>query len=540
MRLDRNGLADRAAWEAAGIKTPAYDRETMIRATAANPRWLHFGTGNIFRAFIAPLQQRLLNEGLTDTGIIAASGYDHEVVERIYGPHDGLILSVGLQADGGTRAEVVASVAEFLRADEDRKRLLEIARSPSLQIVSLCITEKGYALTDMKGELLEPARRDMEEGPGSARHTMSLTASLLLERYGAKAGPVALLSLDNCSRNGDRLKDSVLRVARAWAERGFADEGFIGWLESEAVAFPWSMIDKITPRPSEAVRDELTRRGVEGMDLLLTKKGTYAAPFVNAEVPEYLVAEDRFPGGRPPLEKAGVYFTDRRTVENVERMKVTVCLNPLHTALAVCGCLLGYEGIAEEMKNPLLKALVERIGYAEGLPVAPNPGIFSPRDFLREVLEERVVNPFIRDTPQRIATDTSQKIPIRYGETIKAYMKTPGLRASDLVGIPLAIAAWFRYLLARDDKLRPMELSKDPLLEELRGGLAGIEPGRPETYSGQLRPFLRNPALFAADLFEAGLGEKIEGFFVSMLAGEDAVSRTLAAALDGRENPGEK
>jgi fructuronate reductase len=406
--------------------------------------------------------------------------------------------------------------------------------------MSFCITEKGYSLTDMKGDLTKSVRLELERGPEGAKSAMALVAALLLDRFLAGGAPVALLSLDNCSRNGDKLRDAVLRVARVWADGGFgrADsvwKGFMAYLEDEnRVSFPWSMIDKITPRPSEAVRDCLTRKGVEGMELLLTAKGSYVAPFVNAEIPQYLVVEDRFPGGRPPLEDAGVYFTDRQTVEKAERMKVSACLNPLHTALAIFGCLLGYRTIASEMENPLLRALAERIGYAEGMPVVANPGIFSPKEFIREVLEDRFPNPFIPDTPQRIATDTSQKIPIRYGETIKAYMKHPGLNAGDLVGIPLVIAAWFRYLLAVDDELQPMELSGDPLLEELRKGLEGVRPGAPESYGGQLRPFLANPSLFAADLFAAGLGEKIEAFFVETLAGKGAVRRTLETHIGPR------
>lgn len=105
---------------------------------------------------------------------------------------------------------------------------------------------------------------------------------------------------------------------------------------------PWSMIDKITPRPSQAVEASLAADGIEDMAPIVTARGTFIAPFVNAERPQYLVVEDRFPNGRSALEKAGVYMTDRDTVNRAERMKVTACLNPLHTALAVYGCLLRY------------------------------------------------------------------------------------------------------------------------------------------------------------------------------------------------------
>jgi fructuronate reductase len=400
-------------------------------------------------------------------------------------------------------------------------------------MVSFTITEKGYALTDMKGELTAAAGEDMASPPEKAKGVMALTARLLWERFRAGAKPVAMVSMDNCSHNGEKLRGAALKTANAWRESGFVGGDFVSWLSDESqVSFPWSMIDKITPRPSKAVYDALTGKGIEDMDTVVTSRGTYIAPFANAEIPQYLVIEDRFPAGRPKLENAGVYFTDRETVNKTETMKVCACLNPLHTALAIYGCLLGYDSIAAEMGVPILKRLAERIGYGEGLPAAVNPVIFNPRDFLREVVEERLPNPYIPDTPQRIATDTSQKIPIRYGETIKAYMKRPDLEPASLVAIPLVIAAWFRYLLGVGDNLLPMEISGDPMLPELQKGLEGIEAGFPDSYSGgQLRPFLSNTALFAVDLFEAGLGEKIEGLFVKMLAGKGAVRQTLEDSL---------
>ena len=133
--------------------------------------------------------------------------------------------------------------------------------------------------------------------------------------------------------------------------------------------------------------------------------------------------EDRFPNGRPRFEKAGVFLTDRATVDKADTMKVTTCLNPLHTALAIMGCLLGYRSIAEEMKDPDLSLLVSEIGYNEGLPVVESPGIIDPKTFLEEVVTVRFSNPNIPDIPQRIATDTSQKVAIRYGETIKNIWK---------------------------------------------------------------------------------------------------------------------
>ena len=522
---------DPAFWRRAGVKLPEYDIEAAARRTRQAPLWLHFGAGNIFRGFVAALQQRLLDGGEADRGIIAAETFDVDIVDKIYDPYDNLTLNVTLNPDGTTRREVIASVAQALRADRDLARLRQIARCPSLQLISFAVTEKGYALCKPDGTLLPGVREELQEGPDGPRTAMGTVAALLLERFRAGAYPLALVSLDNCSRNGEKLRSSVLAVARGWLEKGFVQRDFLDYISDGArVAFPWSMIDKITPRPHESVERSLTEDGIEAMAPLVTDRGTYIAPFVNAERPEYLVIEDSFPNGRPPLERAGVYMTDRDTVNRTERMKVTTCLNPLHTAMSVYGCLLGYTLIREETRDRDIAALIRRLGYTEGLPVVTHPGIIDPRAFLDEVVEERLPNPFMPDAPQRIATDTSQKVGIRFGETIKSYL-SQGRDLKALTAIPLALAGWLRYLLAVDDKLAPMPVSDDPLREELQAMLSGIVPGRPETYTGQLRPILSNAAVFGLDLTDTPLADRIEAYFTAELAGPGAVRRTLHETL---------
>ena len=159
-----------------------------------------------------------------------------------------------------------------------------------------------------------------------------------------------------------------MTVAKAWAEKGYVGQDFIAYLEDESkIAFPWSMIDKITPRPHKIVEEQLVKDNIEDMEPIVTSKNTFIAAFVNAERPQYLVVEDKFPNGRPPLEKAGVYMTDRDTVNKTERMKVTTCLNPLHTAMSVYGCMLGYTLICDEMKDADIVALTPNERVERGL-----------------------------------------------------------------------------------------------------------------------------------------------------------------------------
>lgn len=156
------------------------------------------------------------------------------------------------------------------------------------------------------------------------------------------------------------------------------------------------------------------------------------------------------------------------------------------------GCLLDYKLIAHEMQDKHLRKLVEKIGYVEGMPVVVNPGIIDPKAFIDEVINKRLENPFIPDSPQRIATDTSQKVGIRFGETIKTYASREDLNVEDLKYIPLAIAGWLRYLLGINDKGEKFELSPDPMLEELKEHLEGIEIGNPDSVGSKLKPILSN------------------------------------------------
>ncbi len=529
MKLKLNSLGC-GCWAEQGYSLPKFDIEAMRAQTAAAPEWLHFGAGNIFRAFPAALDQTLLENGQAKTGIVVCEGFDGEIIDKAYQPFDNLSLLVVLRADGTIEKRVIASVAESLRIDgarpEDWARTCEIFRNKSLKMASFTITEKGYAITAPDGSTLRYVQADMEAGPDKCGSLMGMVTALLLERFNAGAYPIAMVSMDNCSHNGEKLRAAVLAMAGAWREKDFVGDEFVSYVSDPArVSFPWSMIDKITPRPDAKVAQMLRDTGYEDADTIITAKKTYTASFVNAEQAQYLVIEDAFPAGRPALEHAGVYFVSRDTVNNVEKMKVCTCLNPLHTCLAILGCLLRMDTIAQEMTDADLKALVERVGYVEGLPVVVDPGIIKPRDFLNDVLTIRLPNVFMPDTPQRIATDTSQKLSIRFGETIKEYIRR-GMDLSTLKGIKFVLAAYLRYVMAIADDGKPFECSPDPLLEQLQAQLKGIELGG-EASAEQVKPILSNAAIFGLDLNEAGLADDVLAIFRKLIAGPGAVRAEL-------------
>lgn len=525
-----NAAAAAAEWCGAGYETPQYDRDALKERTLAAPEWLHFGAGNIFRAFPAADLEKLIDQGAYDKGVIVAESFDYDIIRQAYRPYDNLSLLVVLRSDATIDKRVIGSVTHSYESNpdcaEDVAAISRIMEAPSLRMVSFTVTEKGYAVPkNEKGEHAPFIAADMECDPNAnvPKTAMAQLTMYLYRRFLAGAAPLALVSMDNCSHNGDKLKAAVSAFAEGWRERGYVGADFLAYLNDETkITFPLSMIDKITPRPDAAVQALLEADGFEDTRLIVTDRNTYTAPFVNAEETQYLVIEDKFPNGRIPLDLAGVIYTDRETVDQVEKMKVCTCLNPLHTALAVFGCLLGHTSIYEEMEDAPLCRLVTRLGYEEGMPVVTDPGVLSPEAFIDAVLTQRLVNPFMPDTPQRIATDTSQKLAIRFGETLKAYT-AQGRDLNELTFIPLVLAGYCRYLQAVDDSGAPFAPSADPQLAALMALVAADD----------LHTLLQRGDIFGLDLCAAGLEEKITAMYREMSAGAGAVRDTLVKYTNG-------
>lgn len=336
MRLNAKDIREnRQEWLAKGYELPEYDRDRMIGISRKNPVWIHFGAGNIFRAFQCNALQRVLNAGEYDRGVIAAGGRDSSIIDRMYRLHDDLSVLVTLHASGQIDRTVIGSVSESVTMDfhneEDYRRLKEIFEADSLQMASFTVTEKGYATKDPEGNILPDIAEDFAEGPSDPKNYMGKFVSLLYVRYLSGCKKIAVVSMDNCHHNGDLLKAAVLAFAENWEKNGKApkkgDLSFSEYIgDGKLVSFPYSMIDKITPRPDKQIEEMLEKDGIEDIAPVITPRKTYVAPYVNAEVAEYLVIEDDFPNGRPPLEKGGVIFTDRETVNRCERMKVATCL----------------------------------------------------------------------------------------------------------------------------------------------------------------------------------------------------------------------
>ena len=150
MKLNHAEISNKAIWEEKGYCLPQYDRDAVTKATKENPFWIHFGPGNIFRAFQANVMQDLLNQGVLDRGLVAMEGFDYKIIEEAYRPYDDFSILVTLKAEGNIEKTVVGSVVESCILDSERddeySRAKEIFCKDSLQMASFTITEKGLVI----------------------------------------------------------------------------------------------------------------------------------------------------------------------------------------------------------------------------------------------------------------------------------------------------------------------------------------------------------------------------------------------------------
>ena len=214
-----------AEWEVKGYQLPKFDIKAVREKTAKEPTWVHFGGGNIFRAFPAAILNDALNTGQYDRGVIVAETFDFEVIDKAYTPYNNLSLLVSLQSSGTIEKKVIASVTEALKADlqfADWQRLVEIFRNPSLQMISFTITEKGYTFNEA----------DLARGLKPV-FAMGKVCALMLERFKAGQLPLTIQSMDNCSHNGDKVKAGVFAYAERWVNDGLVDKAFLDYLKDE-------------------------------------------------------------------------------------------------------------------------------------------------------------------------------------------------------------------------------------------------------------------------------------------------------------------
>lgn len=419
------------------VAVPTYDREALTRSI------VHIGVGGFHRAHLATYVDELATAGATDWAIVGAGVLPHDVaMADALGAQDGLYTLV-TRSEQGIEARVIGSLVDYVLATPDLAPLVERIAEPATRIVSLTVTEGGYPVDDETG-LFDPASPNA--GPSSA---FAAIVRGLRRRLDAGIGPLTVLSCDNVIGNGHVARTSTLGVA------GELDPELATWIADE-VAFPNSMVDRITPQTTERDRAWLAEQlGVEDRWPVMTE------PF------RQWVVEDRFAGARLPLEQLDVIVTDN--VEPYELFKLRL-LNASHSSIAYLARLLDIALVDEVMGDDRFAAFVRRFLDEEAGPVVPRaPGI-DLEDY-KSTLITRLANPAIGDQVARLCLDGSPKFPKFLLPTVHAQLAAGGpIRLS-----ALALAGWCAYLGGRTEHGTPLEPAPDPLLGQAQHFAAASE-----------------------------------------------------------------
>lgn len=461
-----------AHWRGSRVRVPEYRRELLV------PGIVHLGVGGFHRAHLAAYMDALLADeaarwAICGVGLLPGDAAMRDALQ----PQEGLYALLERDA-AGERAAIIGSLVKYLFASDDPEAVVAQLASPETRIASLTITESGYQLGDYS--------------PGSA---FGYVAAALRRRHDARLEPFTVVSCDNVHANGDLTRDLLLQ----FLER--RDPTLAPWLAAEG-AFPNSMVDRITPRTTDADRQHV--RQTYGID--------DAWPVVCEPFMQWVV-EDSFCDGRPAWEAVGVRMaTD---VAPYELMKLRL-LNAGHSALGYLGFLAGYRMVHECMCDEAFVRYLRVLMIEEVSPLLPSvPGI-DVGEYI-DTLLQRFANPAIGDRLERLCADGSGKMPKFVLPSIRERLARGGPRRM----LVLCLAAWLRYLQGVDDAGARHEIS-DPLGDELQSAAraGGVDP----------RPVLAIESVFRSDL---AASSELAGELrrTLQLLHERGARGTLAAAL---------
>lgn len=426
MRLNSDSLHDLDG----RVPVPGYDR------AGVRPGVVHIGVGGFHRAHQAMYLDSLLElGGAADWGIVGAGLMERdEAMRDVLTSQDCLYTLVVQGGDGRWEPRVIGSMIDYVYGPDDPERLLALMADPGVRIVSLTVTEGGYHLNQSTGEF-DPSAPEVAgdlAGAAGPRSAFGYITQALARRRRLGIAPFTVMSCDNIQGNGDVAR----RMITAFAE--LLDPGLAAWIRSD-VAFPNSMVDRITPVTRPEHRERLSRDfGIDdGWPVV-------CEPFAQ------WVLEDTFVQGRPSLEAVGVTIVD--DVVPYEMMKLRL-LNVGHQAIAYLGWLMGYRYAHEAAADPDLAELLRRYMDREATPtLRPVPGV-DLEDYKRDLVQ-RFANPGVRDTLARLCAETSDRIPTWLVPVIRHNLDHGGHVAHSA----LIVASWARYAEGVDELGRPIAI----------------------------------------------------------------------------------
>lgn len=470
------------------VAVPGYDRAAVTVGI------VHIGVGAFHRAHQAVYVDDVLAAGDPAWGICGVGVLPQDsAIRDVLAAQDGLYTLLTVDGDGATTARVVGSHVAHLHTPDDPQAVIDRMADPGTRIVSLTITEGGYGINDATGQFepTDPLTLADLAGQSPPRSVFGLIVAALAARRAAGTAPFTVLCCDNIQHNGAVTRAAITAFARA------GDPELADWIDAE-VAFPNSMVDRITPVTTDAVRAAVAGVGV-----------TDAWP-VRSEAFRQWVIEDRFSAGRPAFDQVGVQIVP--DVAPYEKMKLRL-LNASHQVMSYLGALAGFTYVHEFCRDPEFADFLLGYLHAEAIPTLdPVPGI-DLTAYCRSLIE-RFSSEAILDTLARQTVDASVRMPTFVLPVLRDRLAAGG----DIRRATLAVAAWSRYLEGTTDAGAPLATSPDRRHVEL---LAAVRAERQTPGA-----FLDQPEVFG----ELGRDPRFRSAFVTARA-ELAARGARAAAV---------
>lgn len=476
----------------ADVERPRYDVATLATGQ------VHLGVGAFMRAHGAVYTDEAIESDGGQWGIAGVSLRQPTVREQLQ-PQDCL-YTVATRDNEGTARRLIGAIRSIHVAPEDPRRVVGLIADSATRIVTITVTEKGYCLAPDSGAL-DAANADVAHdiaNPQSPRSMPGFLVAAMQERRTRDSGPLTVVACDNLPDNGARLRKSVLE---------FADlvDGTLGQWIGQNVRFPATMVDRIVPATTD---DDLT-----DCEAAL---GLRDEAMVKTEPFKQWVIEDDFASERPAWETAGALLVD--DVEPYESTKLRL-LNGPHSALAYLGYLAGHETISDVVADRAFARYARRLMLQEISPVTPQPPGMQHGPYI-DALLKRFANASLGHRTWQIAMDGSQKLPQRLLNTVRAQLR----RGGPVAGLSLAVAAWMRYVLGRDEAGRPVDV-RDPLagrfaaiaaqgigdVDELVGRFMSLQEIFGTDLASQLR-FTSNVVAYLRQLMEKGAAATVYEF----------------------------
>lgn len=439
---------------------------------------VHIGLGAFHRAHQGVYTDDAMSANGGDWRIVGVSLRSTGIVDTLRA--QACLYTVIVRDAAGTSARVVASLADALAAVRDRNAVLAAMSDPAIRIVTLTVTEKAYGIDRANGRIAEdhPAISADLSHPRMPSGVIGFLVEAIRRRRQAGTAPFTVLCCDNLPENGALLRSGVID----FATRADADLG--QWIATQ-VAFPSSMVDRITPAPTAVTRSDARR--------LLGCRDDAA---VETEPFRQWIIEDRFSSGRPTWEAGGAVFVE--DVAPYERMKLRM-LNGAHSLLAYAGHLSDCTYVRDAMRVPALVVLVERYLKAAAATLGPLEAIDTAR-YARSLLR-RFGNPAIAHETYQIAMDGTEKLPQRILQAASEALN----KGQDVGPFAFTVAAWMRYCLGHKDDGTNYPL-RDPRADEIDAALHSVGHGASDMARAlHLLPGLFPSRLTGDDLWQASV-----------------------------------